>query len=345
MEKLKFYAMLLLMAFLGTATMVSCGSDDDEEDSTDIKQPQGPNGSQGGGTNSGGGTSNCYTEPSNILLMSDGIAFNWKYGSDTKYYYWGFFTQYEYNLMSEGEIITSIVTGKTEDRNAPDNDDFACLYNCDPSSQYVIVTVSYASGDKQGDMVVTPLSTKSTSNQPRAAIENVHYNTDYNNNAIYKWSAKKNNYCKQYYTYAAASPDMFYSYMFMDEGYTPMVAWLIRNEILKNGEDHSTNINVWPSYGWDFDNGRDKFFGAQVESGTSSLRAFKGIDKYLLLLTWGTGSTDELSGVFESVLYTLSTSSSTRSMSELNIMPRQKMTGEPGKLSARQSDFRLIRLE
>ena len=212
---------------MGESSFVSCGGEDEEESSVNPEPTQ---------------TLQCYTEPSNILLMSDGLAFNWTYGSDTKYFYWETFTQDEYNKLSESEIIKRVVTNDTDDRITPDYDDLACVYNCKESTSYVIVTISFSEGDKQGDIVKTPMTTKSTKNQPSATINDVSYYTS-SGNTYYGWTAKKNNYCKQYYTYAAASPDIFYSYYMMDSGYTPMIAWEIRNEITKNGEDHSTGIN------------------------------------------------------------------------------------------------------
>ena len=154
-----------------------------------------------------------------------------------------------------GEVIRKVVTGNTEDRCQPDNSDFACVYNCHSSTTYVIVTVSFANGDQQGEIVVTPLSTKTANNQPRAAIDDVSYYSDNSNNTYYGWTTKMNTYSKEYYTYAAASPDEFYTYRLMSYEYTPMVAWLLRNEITKNGEDHTTSINVQKSLNWNFNNG------------------------------------------------------------------------------------------
>lgn len=341
MKKKKLLSILMMaMVIMCIPSLVACGGDDPDEQTEEPVRPDGPDGPD---DPSGG---ECYTEPTNILLMSDGLAFNWKFGTNTKYYYWSFFTQSEYNKMSESEVIRKVVTGNIEDRCQPDNSDFACVYNCHSSTTYVIVTVSFANGDQQGEIVVTPLSTKTANNQPRAAIDDVSYYSDNSNNTYYGWTTKMNTYSKEYYTYAAASPDEFYTYRLMSYEYTPMVAWLLRNEITKNGEDHTTSINVQKSLNWNFNNGRDYFFAAQLRDGTSYLRAFQNVDKYFLLITWATGNNNELSGVFDYGLYNLG-KNSTRSgdMNCLQPLPLMKHEGEAQKMNAKQSDFKFIRLD
>lgn len=287
----------------------------------------------------------CYTEPANILQMSDGIAFNWECGRNTKYYYWKSFTQSNYNKMSENEVIKTVVTGNIDDRVTPSNDGFACVYNCNANTSYVIVTVSYAEGDIQGEVVVTPITTKSATNQPEAVIDDVSYYTDSSDNYYYGWTSKKNTYCSQYYTYAAASPENFWAYYRVMEGTDILVAWALRTEIQKDGEDHTTSINS--GYNWlPFNNGRDQFFAAQVESGTSYFRAFPATDKYLLILTWGTSSNGELSGVMYAFAHDFTDdSSSARKGMVLKSMPSHKSTGMPKDLNLTSNDFKFTRLK
>lgn len=352
MKKIFFYVTAL--SLLSISTFTSCGDSDDKtnpETPTGQQQnPNEPNKPDGPGPNENGGgtnqTNNCYIEPSNILLMSDGLAFNWKFGPNTKYYYWESFTQSDYNKLSESEVLSRVVTGKLEDRNTPDNDDFACIYNCNPSTSYVIVTVSYAEGDQRGEMVVTPMSTKSDTNQPVASIDDISYYTGSStSNYYYGWTTKKNKYCYQYYTYAAASPDYFYSYALLENDYTPMLAWLLRNEIIKNGEDHSTSINDVSSIGWDFNNGRDMFFAAQIESGTTYLRRFPGTDKYFLVVTWAIGANNELSGVFDYTGYTFKDGTSTTiSKADIKAQAAKRGIDGPQKMLVNSSNIKLTRL-
>lgn len=288
----------------------------------------------------------CYAEPSNVLQMSDGLAFNWEIGRNTKYYYWGCYEQSVYNKMSESEVLKNIVTGNVSDRVLPDNDGFACTYDLDANTQYVVITVSFAEGDRQGDLVVTPITTKPTSNQPEATINDVSYYTDNSNNYYYGWNIKKNTYCSQYYTYAAASPDNFWAYYRLAEGTGVLVAWALRTEIQKDGQDHTTSINN--GYSWlPFNNGRDQFYAAQVESGvTSDFRAFPNTDKYLLILTWGTNASGELSGVMNYEGYNFTSSSSSARKGEmLKANSHHKSSGTPKILNLNTQDFKFTRLK
>lgn len=287
----------------------------------------------------------CYVEPANILQMSDGLAYNWDFGRNTKYYYWDIFTQTDYNKMSESEVLKKVVTGNVDDRQLPDNDDYACNYNLKANTQYVVVTVSFAEGDVQGDVVITPLTTKSTNNQPEATINDMQYYNDNSNNYYYGWNIKKNTYCREYYTYAAASPAMFWIYYLLDEECYPMIAWLVKNEIQKDGEDHSTSMNEGFTY-MPFNNGRDQFYAAQVENGTSYFTAFPYTDKYFCVFTWGTGSTGELSGVINAVWYDFTEDSSkARGEKALKAVVPHKAAGAPKKLSINPKEIKLIRLK
>lgn len=241
----------------------------------------------------------CYVEPANILQMYDGFAFNWNYGRNVKYFYWGFFDQDTYNKMSEAEIISTIATGNVSDRVIPNNDSgkFFTCYDCDPNTSYVVITVCYAEGDRQGEVVKTPLTTKSSTNQPLGVISDLEYYTDKNNNYYYGWNTKKNTYCNEYYSYAAASPDYFKMYYYIEEGLTAGIGWALRNEIQKDGQDHTTNINV--DNNWTFDRGRDKFYAAQIENGLTYFSAFPFSDRYLCIITWGSNSKGELSGMLD----------------------------------------------
>ena len=287
----------------------------------------------------------CYTEPTNILQMSDGIAFNWGCGRNTKYYYWELFTQSDYNKMSESEVLKKVVTGDVDDRLLPDNDDYACSYNLRANTQYVVVTVSFAEGDIQGDVVITPLTTKPTNNQPEATINDMSYYNDNSNNYYYGWNIKKNTYCREYYTYAAASPAYFWIYYLLEEEAYPMIAWLVKNEIQKDGEDHSTSMNDGFTY-MPFNNGRDQFYAAQVENGTSYFTAFPYTDKYFCVFTWGTGSTGELSGVINAVWYDFTEdSSSAKNGKALKAVSPKTKSGDPKKLNINPKNLKLMRLK
>ena len=280
---------------------------------------------------------NCWVEPSNILSMCDGIAFNWSFGENTKYYYWGAYTQDEYSKLSENEVINDIATGKADDRVVPDNEDFACFYNLASNTNYVIVTISYAENGRRGSVVVTPITTKSSYNQPKATISDIKYYTDSEKNYYYGWNVKCKTYCSGYYTYAAAGNTKFWSYQCLENGYDILLLWEIRNEILRDGEDHSTNINS-------FRNGRDQMFAIQSKDGVSYLDASKGTDRYFHVLTWGVNASNELSGLVDWHYVDL-TSSNSREAGTFVPVRKKASIGEIKKLIGNSRDLKLFRIE
>lgn len=241
----------------------------------------------------------CYAEPTNVLTMSNGFAFAMEFGANTKYAYATVFSQIAYNKLSKDEIIERVATGDVNDRYEPENEKPFYISGLEANTSYVVVTVSYAENNRQGDLVVTPITTKSEKNQPLAKIKNLQFAVDESNNYYYAWNVEKNTYCDRYYTYAAASADKFKVYDFLCDDQLAAIAWLLNNEIKKDGEDHSTSINeLYPEF--PFDMGRDKFYAAQIASGVSYFKALPYSDKYYCVITWGTGNSGELSGVFSS---------------------------------------------
>ena len=281
----------------------------------------------------------CFTEPANILLMSDGLAFNWQHGKNTHYYYWGIFSLEDYNKLNEAEIIEKVATGNVDDRVTPDQDNYACFYNLNAKTQYMVVTISYATNGKRGEVVITPLTTKSNSSQPVAVVESVSYATDSNNNYYYAWDVEKNTYCNQYYTYAAASKDYFKTYYWQEEGAIAILAWAIREEILSDAESHNTRINS-------FSDGRETFIGAQVNNGTSYLAANVYTDTYFQVVTWGTDSRDELSGKLGGGIVDLSEDSSETSKARVKPLNANTHSSEgPKKVLVNRNDIEIFRIK
>lgn len=281
----------------------------------------------------------CFTQPANILLMSDGLAFNWQHGKNTHYYYWGIFSLEDYNKLSEEEIIKEVATGNVDDRVTPSQDNYACFYNLNARTQYMVVTVSYASNGKRGETVITPLTTKSSTSQPLASVYSVSYATDSNNNYYYAWDVEKNTYCNQYYTYAAASKDYFKTYYWQEKGANAILAWAIRDEIMNNAEDHDTRIN-------NFSDGRESFIGAQVNDGTSYLAANIYTDNYFQVVTWGTDSRDELSGMLGGGYIDLTEDSSEAPKTRIKpLLAKTNSSEGPKKVLVNRNDIEIFRIK
>lgn len=267
----------------------------------------------------------CYAEPSNALLMSDGFAFNINCGPSTKYFYWKVYNQNTYNKKSRSEILSEM-TSDTNRRLQPDiSGGCFTYYNASANTQYVVVTQSYAENDAVGEFVEYPLTTKSSSNQPTATLytsqegDGVDANgiLNYNGDYYFCWWAEKNAYCKDYYTYAVAANDKFDSYNWMSNGNYPKIAFYIRQEIQKNGEDHSTTIN-------NLSMGREMFYAAQINDAWSFLSCAYGVDKYCQVVTWGTNSNGDLSGKINCLYWDdINYTSKSRANAKAMVIPEQ----------------------
>lgn len=248
------------------------------------------------------GLEGCISRPISILLMSEGLAFDWEYSNNTKFFYWDVFTQSEYDNMSESEV-TSKVTANADKRIDAGKDMVVYASGLSPDTRYVVVSVSFDKNNNKGETKVTQLQTK-PSNQPEAAIKNVsYYRDDGTNNYFFGWTATMNASCKRYFTYAAASPEMFHVYRLLEEGRTPLVAWYLRNEIKKDGSTHSTSLNQGIE-GMPFTNGRDQLFAAQTKDGMSFFTAYPETDKYLVVITWAEEN-GEFSGIINAKYFDL----------------------------------------
>lgn len=298
---------------------------------------------------------NCYAEPANMLILSDGLAYNWNCGNNTQYFYDGLFTLSYYNKLSDEELISEVVTGNVEDRTIPDNENYACYYNLQSNTQYVYVTVSFAANGKQGEIIITPITTKSSNAQPIASIKSCTFEQDNDGEYYYAWDVKKNTYCSQYYTYAAASKSYFYTYYWLETGAHALLAWRIREEIKDNGETHYTRINDAINKDNDYVLGvnlqvLEQFTTSQINDGTTRLLADIYNDKYFHIVTWGMDQKGELSGMLEYKYFDLSSSESESNAKEskklnVNRCYNTPIKAEPQKIVANKNDIELIRLQ
>ena len=281
-------------------------------------------------------SSDCFTRPTNVLILSDGIAYNWEHGENTRYFYDKLFTIEEYNKMSAAEITNIVVTGNVDDRTIPDPTNYACHYNLYPNREYVYVTVSYTMDGDRGETVTTRFRTKGSTSQPLAEITECSYYKDGYENTFYGWDVVKNTYCREYYTYAAASRDIFKTLYWASEGATAIYAWAILEEIKKNPQDHSTRINELTS-------GSEYFYAAQLNNGISYLPAILGYDKYLQIVTWGLDNAGDLSGMLDCRVYDLESSSSApiaRYKSD-----KEVVDGEPKSVVVNKNDIAVFRVK
>lgn len=293
-------------------------------------------------TQLGGVESDCYAEPTNVLAMSDGLAFNFKYGRNTQYFYWDAFPVSEYDKMSKDEVIAKVATGNVSDRVIPKPEAHFSFYGLSPNSEYKIVTVCYASNGQRGDVTITSLKTKSDNSQPLANVTGLSYAKDNDENYYYACDIEKNTFCNQYYTYAAAGKDVFLTFYYMYEGINAALAWAIRDELQKNPDTHYTSLNSDPTV-------REQFTAAQMNNGTTYMEANPYTDNYFQIVTWATDYSGNLSGVLGGAPVDLTSDEAPKrtagSRMLFTSMTKTNTLSTPKKLIFEDSDIQIFRIK
>lgn len=288
--------------------------------------------------------SGLSVEVEDELLMCRGYAYRVSCGSNTKYFYQKLYTQSNYKKMSDKEIVADVVTGKVDDRDTPDDDNYWSWNPLNENTAYVLAIVPYGENDRQGKLYTQEFKTKKSDSEPQVSITNfsIDWDTD-----SYVWNVTKNTYCASYYMYAAASKTKFPTYFFMEEGYLALIGWAIRSEMEKDDSNHLAYINqdIWKDLGYSSYTAVEKFYAQQINDGTSSLSANPLSDKYMQIIVWGTKSNGDLSGY---LTFGYADWSETSSMNCRALAPHRMEKTNDGKLKCIRGnlkDFDLIRIK
>ena len=288
--------------------------------------------------------SGLSVEVEDELLMCRGYAYRVSCGSNTKYFYQKLYTQSNYKKMSDKEIVADVVTGKVDDRDTPDDDNYWSWNPLNENTAYVLAIVPYGENDRQGKLYTQEFKTKKSDSEPQVSITNfsIDWDTD-----SYVWNVTKNTYCASYYMYAAASKTKFPTLVFMEEGYLALIGWAIRSEMEKDDSNHLAYINqdIWKDLGYSSYTAVEKFYAQQINDGTSSLSANPLSDKYMQIIVWGTKSNGDLSGY---LTFGYADWSETSSMNCRALAPHRMEKTNDGKLKCIRGnlkDFDLIRIK
>ena len=228
------------------------------------------------------------------LLLCNGYAHSVSCGSKTKYFYISLFDKSRYDKMSEKEVIADVVTGKVEDRETPDDENFYA-WRLSENSSYVLAIVPYGDNDRQGKLYTKEIMTRTSESEPSVDITN--FSIDMYNDT-YVWTATKNTYCSGYYTYAVSSKTKFPTFFWMEEGWYGLIAWPIREEMRKDDSNHQSyiNQNTWKKWGYSDFTAVEKFYALQINDGVTTFTGNLLSDNYFQVVIWGTKPNGDLSG-------------------------------------------------
>ena len=216
---------------------------------------------------------NCTAEPSKVVALSNGIACNYKFGSQVSFYISTLGKKSEGDCLTNDEIYNELLTnGK---RNTPNESYVSVWDGLEPLTEYNVYTIAFDKNGKPGDMVVKTIKTKSDKDQAYILIS--LEGIDENN---WHYSTTTNAYCIKYYHMAWSATNAEDAYINYPDAY---LAWL-----LKDKNDSSKPLSLaQQGQTWHLERDKD--------------------DTYFHAFTWGLDANNELSGIITRASATAST--------------------------------------
>lgn len=214
-------------------------------------------------------TANCEVRPINIVTLTDGIAFDFSFGEEVSFYYYGYMEKSQIGSMTDDEIAQ--YSQENFYRYTPYEDHLGVVDGLYPNTEYYIIAFGYDSEGNRGEMNKQLIKTKAQkTNRPRISISEVSYTYD-----EWNWDTYMSAYTTKYYMIASSGIKAYiYGELYADVE----IAWLMKQEIdnetldpiLNNGnwtmdkavEDEELYIAAWAVGGNDFSGELDTFYGS-----------------------------------------------------------------------------------
>lgn len=179
---------------------------------------------------------NCTAEPTKVVALSNGIACNYKFGSQVSFYISTLGEKSEGDCLTNDEIYKKLLEeGK---RNTPKESYVSVWDGLNPQTEYNIYTIAFDKNGKPGDMLVNTIKTKSDKDQAYVLIS-----IDECNDRNWIYTTTITAYCTKYYHMAWSAPDEEGALINKPDVY---LAWLLKD---KNASSDPLPLAV-QSQGW-----------------------------------------------------------------------------------------------
>ena len=172
-------------------------------------------------TQRAGYDSKLQVSPNTVVVLADGFAFDFIFGSNVKYYYVARYLPSALDRRTDDEIISDMSSDETN-RDTPSDGWVTSWRNQNPNTDYVICTVGYDQEGKHGALTKTNIRTKSGTNQAIAEISDVTY-TD----TQWFWSTTANPYVTRYYMWFNTNSNLY-------DTTNAAIAWFFKREMENN---------------------------------------------------------------------------------------------------------------
>lgn len=176
----------------------------------------------------------AYANPTNIITLYNGIAFDYDFGKTVSYYYRGYMEKSAVASMTDAEIIT--VLEENFRRYTQSDNEVAVFSGLDEGVKYMVYTVGYNKNGKRGKLIKNEIATKTLqSNEPMAWISDPTYDASY-----WYWTVEKSATCYSYYMISTQDLD----FAIAEDVYQ---AWMIDYYIRKGWTSEYVNGGDWYS--------------------------------------------------------------------------------------------------
>ena len=210
---------------------------------------------------------NCTAVPTNIVALSDGIAHDYKFGSQVSFYISTLGKKSTFDCYTNDEIYNILL--KEGDRKTPNESYVAVWDDLEAQTEYNIYTIAFDKNGKPGDMLVNTIKTKSDKDQAYVLIS-----IDECNDRNWIYTTTITAYCTKYYHMAWSAPTEEGALIDKPDVY---LAWLLKD---KNASSDPLPLAV-QSQGWHTKKNEE--------------------DAYVHVFTWGLNANNEYSGITKRV--------------------------------------------
>ena len=177
----------------------------------------------------------CEVTITNLVSMTDGIAFDFNIGEEVSYYYYGYIEYSMGSYMADEEIVE--YAKSILEANSPEDNQLGYIMNLTPNTKYYLVAFGCNSDGSHGDVYKTIVKTKDVvSDRPSVSIHDVVYNS-----TTWEWSTTIASNVKEYYMVATSGT---YADAFAELP-SAVLAWLLKSAI-----DEGSNTPLRESTSW-----------------------------------------------------------------------------------------------
>lgn len=166
---------------------------------------------------------NCQAKPSGMVIISNGVAYEYDCDEKVTYFFRGTYLAEELKKFSDKEIIDDL-TSDNKYRETPGGTIYGIYLS--PLTEYVICTIAFDKDGHHGDLVKTPFTTKSDKNQAKAEILYLSYD-----GSQWSWTTVPNATTSRYYMSSMVTEALY-------DLSDPILAYLFQSLMKNNPDDY-----------------------------------------------------------------------------------------------------------